>query len=224
VGPVPTAGPAMASPYPPSPSPGAPSAPSPAFAGPSPVSTPPELASVQSMFPLARIFALVSLIVFAIAAILSLLTIFGIPAAIVYGALAVLSYLLFERVDQIRQQVEGGRYEEAKAQTLPWMVIGLFTLLLPGVFLIIAYLKYDTLINWKRAGSPSGWPGPNPSAPAVPPAGYPASNPFPAPVPVAPVTAPTPPAGATVCPRCGQPLTWIPQYGRWYCYSEQQYL
>jgi len=27
-----------------------------------------------------------------------------------------------------------------------------------------------------------------------------------------------------LCPRCGQPATWIPQYQRWYCYSCQQYI
>jgi hypothetical protein len=25
------------------------------------------------------------------------------------------------------------------------------------------------------------------------------------------------------CPICGQPLTWIPQYKRWYCYKDQKY-
>ena len=26
------------------------------------------------------------------------------------------------------------------------------------------------------------------------------------------------------CPSCGQPLTWIPQYSRWYCYNEKKYV
>jgi sporulation protein YlmC with PRC-barrel domain len=26
-----------------------------------------------------------------------------------------------------------------------------------------------------------------------------------------------------MCPICGQPLTWIPQYKRWYCYKDQKY-
>lgn len=25
------------------------------------------------------------------------------------------------------------------------------------------------------------------------------------------------------CPVCGQPLTWVPQYGRWWCGNCQQY-
>jgi len=28
---------------------------------------------------------------------------------------------------------------------------------------------------------------------------------------------------APPCPFCGSPLTWIPQYQRWYCYRDQRY-
>ena len=28
----------------------------------------------------------------------------------------------------------------------------------------------------------------------------------------------------TLCPTCGKPLTWIPQYKRWYCYNEKKYV
>jgi sporulation protein YlmC with PRC-barrel domain len=28
----------------------------------------------------------------------------------------------------------------------------------------------------------------------------------------------------TLCPTCGQPLTWIDQYKRWYCYNEKKYV
>jgi sporulation protein YlmC with PRC-barrel domain len=27
-----------------------------------------------------------------------------------------------------------------------------------------------------------------------------------------------------MCPTCGKPLTWIPQYKRWYCYNEKKYV
>jgi sporulation protein YlmC with PRC-barrel domain len=26
-----------------------------------------------------------------------------------------------------------------------------------------------------------------------------------------------------LCPTCGKPLTWIPQYQRWYCYNDKKY-
>ncbi len=35
---------------------------------------------------------------------------------------------------------------------------------------------------------------------------------------------PPPPAPSTPpCPSCGSPLTYIPQYQRWYCYKEKKY-
>ncbi len=27
-----------------------------------------------------------------------------------------------------------------------------------------------------------------------------------------------------ICPNCGKPATWIPQYGKWYCYNCKQYI
>jgi sporulation protein YlmC with PRC-barrel domain len=27
-----------------------------------------------------------------------------------------------------------------------------------------------------------------------------------------------------MCPTCGKPLTWIPQYQRWYCYNDKKYI
>ncbi len=27
-----------------------------------------------------------------------------------------------------------------------------------------------------------------------------------------------------LCPTCSRPLTWIPQYQRWYCYNEKKYV
>jgi sporulation protein YlmC with PRC-barrel domain len=27
-----------------------------------------------------------------------------------------------------------------------------------------------------------------------------------------------------MCPTCGKPLTWIPQYQRWYCYNDKKYV
>jgi len=27
-----------------------------------------------------------------------------------------------------------------------------------------------------------------------------------------------------LCPTCNKPLTWIPQYSRWYCYNDKKYV
>ncbi len=32
------------------------------------------------------------------------------------------------------------------------------------------------------------------------------------------------PGNAPACPRCGRPATWVAQYNRWYCNTDQQYL
>ena len=32
------------------------------------------------------------------------------------------------------------------------------------------------------------------------------------------------PSQQQICPTCGEPLTWIPQYQRWYCYKDGKYV
>ena len=42
-----------------------------------------------------------------------------------------------------------------------------------------------------------------------------------------PATAAQPAAqgqAAPVCPKCGGPLTYVPQYQRWYCYKDKKYV
>jgi sporulation protein YlmC with PRC-barrel domain len=31
-------------------------------------------------------------------------------------------------------------------------------------------------------------------------------------------------ASQPICPTCHRPLTWIPQYQRWYCYNDKKYV
>jgi flagellar basal body-associated protein FliL len=57
---------------------------------------------------------------------------------------------------------------------------------------------------------------PQASAAAPAPAAMPAAPPPPPPAPRAPAT--------PICPRCGQPSTYIAQYNRYYCYTDKQYL
>ena len=40
----------------------------------------------------------------------------------------------------------------------------------------------------------------------------------------APAYGAPPPGNAPTCPRCGKPTTWVAQYNRWYCNTDQQYL
>jgi len=58
---------------------------------------------------------------------------------------------------------------------------------------------------------------------APPPQPAPVIQPAPQPMPQ-PAPAYAPPAQPTTnCPRCGRPLTYVPQYQRWYCPAENVY-
>ena len=37
-------------------------------------------------------------------------------------------------------------------------------------------------------------------------------------------TAPKKQSAKPLCPTCSKPLTWIPQYSRWYCYNDKKYV
>jgi hypothetical protein len=39
-----------------------------------------------------------------------------------------------------------------------------------------------------------------------------------------PVSAAPPPPPQSLCPTCGQPLTYVQQYNRWYCQNENKYV
>lgn len=38
-----------------------------------------------------------------------------------------------------------------------------------------------------------------------------------------PQTVVQPQSSQPLCPICNKPLTWIPQYQRWYCYTDKKY-
>ncbi len=144
---------------------------------------------------------------------------------IIFGVVDVVIYLQMKEIESL---VDQRQYDAAKSKTLIWMILG-FILggIILGILLLVAYLKFDPLINWQRSGGASPPMAPGYGAPTpygAPPA---AAPPMAAPPPAAaPPMAPAPVAAAptTPCPRCGRPATWIAQYNRWYCTSEQQYL
>jgi hypothetical protein len=106
------------------------------------------------------------------------------------------------------------------------MIIG-FILggIIVGIFLLIAWLKFDPLITASR-NQAMGGQMPPPGAPPAYGAPPPPVAPMAAPMPSAP--APPPPApgaqAAPNCPTCGNPTTYVPQYGRYYCYNCKQYV
>ena len=93
-----------------------------------------------------------------------------------------------------------------------WSGVGIFLTILGWLFRVMLPM----FMGRKRA-TPAAWPtyAAAPAAYQAPAAMAPASSP-----PPAPVSAPAAPA----CANCGQPTTYIAQYGRYYCYACARYV
>jgi len=195
---------------------------------------PPEVQSIKSMLHIVRILAIIfGILLFlggvAYAAFLAwAFSVCGTYAAYCGGSLGfalipailiiifgVVDFIIYMQMKEIEALVNQHQYEAAKSKTLMWMILG-FILggILLGILLLIAYLKFDPVISWARGQGGS------------PPAGY--APQYAAPPPVAPPPAPSaaPPAqqAAPFCAKCGKPTTYIAQYGRYYCYTDNLYV
>jgi len=82
-----------------------------------------------------------------------------------------------------------------------------------------------TIMSWAKRPEVTAYFELPPAYPPLPPGGQPSPPP-------APTTPPTPPASsaakptlppAPTCATCGQPLTYISQYQRWYCENCKKY-
>ena len=213
---------------------------------------PPEAQSIKSMFHITRILALifgillllgglayVAVAVLAWEACTSVVgnICLGVGFVLAFPILLVIwgvfDFIIYIKMRELEAMVNARQYEQAKAGTLIWMILG-FILggIIIGILLLIAYLKFDPLINMQRAqmgGQPPQMGAPPPGQPmyAQPPPGYGAPPPQAAPMAApAPAPAPMPPPAPAVpfCPTCGQPGTFVPQYNRYYCYTDKQYL
>jgi len=128
----------------------------------------------------------------------------------------VVDFVIYMQMKEIEALVNQRKYEQAKGKTLIWMILGfIIGGILLGILLLIAYLKYDPLINWQR-----GQGGMAPAYGAPPPPGAPPPMMAPPPPQAAPAAAPAVPN----CPICGRPTTYIAQYGRYYCYTDARYV
>ncbi|MGP8071667.1 MAG: hypothetical protein ACLPZM_00850 [Thermoplasmata archaeon] len=222
---------------------------------------PPEAQSIKSMLHIARILAIIFGILLLLAGLAyaalvayyaSICSTFvGIDSycgasvgvlliwPIVIMIFGVVDFLIYANMKQIEAMVNAHQYEQAKSKTLLWMILG-FILggVLLGIILLIAYIKFDPLINAARQQGqmggggypPQGYPPQGYPAQGAPPAYYaPPPQGAPAPAPAAPpMAAPMPPpaaapAPAPFCSKCGKPTTYIAQYGRYYCYDDKIY-
>jgi hypothetical protein len=86
----------------------------------------------------------------------------------------VILLLLYINIRQIQRMVDQGQYQQAKDKSLIWMILGfIFGFLLTGIFILLAYIKFDAVIAWQRqqqmGGQPpaqGGWGQPPPAQPA----------------------------------------------------------
>lgn len=100
------------------------------------------------------------------------------------------------------------------------MIVGIFFLPICGLGLVL--LIIGIILAATNRPTPPFYPGPYGAPPQygatmAPPQAYPPQPPAAGqPVPTAPYQQPT-------CYVCGSPLTWVAQYGRWYCSRCQTY-
>jgi hypothetical protein len=199
-----------------------------------PAQEPPEAQTIRSLMHIARILALIFGIIFVIAGLLTFV------AAVLFIGFAILAiflvlwgvidFMIYLRLREIEGMVNQRQYEAAKSRTLIWMILGfIIGGIIVGILLLVAYLKFDPLISASRqmsGGMPPAYGAPAYTAPAMAPAMTTAPSPTTA---AAPAPAPPPPpaaGGAQVpfCGNCGKPTTYVPQYGRYYCYDCKQYV
>jgi hypothetical protein len=110
----------------------------------------------------------------------------------------------------------------SSTSSFPW------TYLIVGVVVLVVIVGVVVVGSRRRRPPAPMDPGYAAMGPAVTPAGSPA-GPAPPTPPMQPGSAvapmaPSMPAPTPVCPTCGQPSTYVAQYGRYYCYNDRAYL
>lgn len=130
--------------------------------GPQPYAPEPlEAGSIKSMMNIAGILALLFGILFILGGIVMLIFTlgFGFIFSIVMIVMAIIDFIIWINCKEVIRMVDARQYEQAKSKTLIWMILG-FILggLLIGLIILIAYLKFDALINSARMQQGYGQP------------------------------------------------------------------
>jgi len=110
----------------------------------------------------------------------------------------------------------GARYGQSTLKIGAILTIIPYVSLVGYILLLVGYMQAGKKLEsgWIPMGMGMG------AAPMAP--GY--GTPPPAPGWQAPPAGGAPAGPAPTCPKCGQPGTWVAQYGRYYCHTDQQYL
>ncbi len=119
---------------------------------------PPEAESIKSLVKIAGILALIVGILMLLGGIAWLILMvlaeaafFGMIIAIVFVVCALFWIFFYMACKDIIHMVDVRQYEQAKSKTLLWVVVGIIFGFWLGIILLIAYLKFDSLINMTRA-------------------------------------------------------------------------
>lgn len=117
------------------------------------VSEPPQKETVNSMLKIAGIIALIFGIILIISGLATILLIAGI-VPLIFG---IVDLLIWNKTKKIRKEIDSLQLTQAKHDTLIWMIIG-FVLggVLVGVFMLIAYIKFDDLIKAYQTQATTG--------------------------------------------------------------------
>ncbi len=183
---------------------------------------PPSAGTAKTLILIALIFQIIGSVIIALIALvvgsaLASIGFGGLGAIFIVIALVILLVAILAYFYSYKPVAEG-HYDAARTPTLVLGIVGLFA---GGVIVGILYLvAWDKLGDAIREMQP-----PMMTQMAYVPIAVPMGTPGivygapPGTAPTAPPAAPAPP-----CPRCHRPGTWVPQYGRYYCYNDQLYL
>ena len=99
----------------------------------------PEKSTIKDMLTIAWVMSLIVGIILLITGIIT----FGITA--IFG---VIDMVVFYECREIIRMTEQRKFSAAKEKTLIWMIVGLiFGFIIVGLFMVIAYIKFDDLIR-----------------------------------------------------------------------------
>ena len=117
----------------------------------------PALDTIRTMLKAGAILALIFGIILILLGIIYIAVIASVAlflAPIIFGGalisiiFGVVDFVVYIKVKEIIGLVESQRYREAKEKTFIWSIVALILGgILPGIFLLIAYIKYDEVIR-----------------------------------------------------------------------------
>lgn len=106
------------------------------------VKLPPEAGTIKNLNRIAGIIALIFGIILLVLGAIFLIIIIGVGLLLI----GFIDLLLWNKLKNINRMIDDRLYIEAKEKQLVWVVIGfLFGVIIVGIILLLAYLKYDAL-------------------------------------------------------------------------------